>query len=152
MNRSAGTPGTMMDRSPWHALPAPQALAALQFAAHGLTAAEAARRLAEYGRNELDHQQMRVSAAVHSTQRVEAARAGTTPPAFPTGMNRSRPAQVRMRRGLVSSARVPNGGPMNKSSMCAATVAPKGCRRRARFARSSRHRKSSRERSSAALG
>jgi magnesium-transporting ATPase (P-type) len=53
MNRPANAAGTTPEPHRWHALAAPEALAVLRSAAQGLTAGEAARRLAEYGRNEL---------------------------------------------------------------------------------------------------
>ena len=53
MTRSTGAPGAAPEQRCWHALAAPEALTALQSAAQGLTADEAARRLAEHGRNEL---------------------------------------------------------------------------------------------------
>ena len=53
MTRSTGAPGAAPEQRCWHALAAPEALTALQSAAQGLTADEAARRLVEHGRNEL---------------------------------------------------------------------------------------------------
>ena len=53
MNRPADAAGTMPDSRRWHALAAHEALGALQSTPQGLTAGEAAQRLAEYGRNEL---------------------------------------------------------------------------------------------------